>query len=445
MPVSRLASLTGTLLIAAWAAAPAAEPPASQVSELLLDAAVEQALAENPELAQMRSRARAAAEMPSQAGALPDPRIGLDVMEDRAVDMREYRYRIAQEFPFPGKRGLNREVAAHDALAMADEVEEMRLTLVRDVKSAWWGLYYLDRALETVARNQALLRQFVTIAQTKYTVGTGLQQDVLLAQLELSKLLDMELMLQGERRDREAELNMLLNRPTDESVRLPLSVSEELPPVPGEERLLARAETARPLLRAARRQVDAAQSRLALARRDYYPDFMLGLRYDDREMIREQIMLEFSMTVPLYAASKQSRMVEQRSQELGGRTDALQATRQRVRREISQALANLRRSRGQALLLKTGILPQARQTVQSMLAGYQVNKVDFLNLVNAQVSLYDYETRYWKNLSETNQALAALEAAVGQPIGNDTLALPDPRARAEDARVEPAHERGERP
>jgi len=49
-----------------------------------------------------------------------------------------------------------------------------------------------------------------------------------------------------------------------------------------------------------------------------------------------------------------------------------------------------------------------------MLAGYQVNKVDFLNLVRSQITLFEYETQYWKALTEANQSLAQLNAAVGE-------------------------------
>jgi len=66
------------------------------------------------------------------------------------------------------------------------------------------------------------------------------------------------------------------------------------------------------------------------------------------------------------------------------------------------------------LLFKTGIIPQARQTVASMLTGYQVNKVDFLNLLRSQITLFNYETQYWKALTEANQALAQLSAVVGK-------------------------------
>jgi outer membrane protein TolC len=84
-----------------------------------------------------------------------------------------------------------------------------------------------------------------------------------------------------------------------------------------------------------------------------------------------------------------------------------------VRSQISQSYNDYRRAREQFVLFETGIVPQAQQTVASMLSGYQVNKVDFLNLVRSQITLFDYQTQYWKAFTEANQSLAQLSAAVG--------------------------------
>ena len=92
---------------------------------------------------------------------------------------------------------------------------------------------------------------------------------------------------------------------------------------------------------------------------------------------------------------------------------ALQDSLLQVQEEISRALADFERARDQALLFKTGIIPQATQTVTSMLAGYQVDKVDFRNLVSAQITLFNHETLYWKAFSEAHLAVATLVAAVG--------------------------------
>lgn len=133
----------------------------------------------------------------------------------------------------------------------------------------WWQLFFLDRALETVQRNQELLHQFVEVAETKYEVGLGLQQDVLLAQLELSRLLDNELTLQGKRRVAEASLAEFMDHSGEVSLKLPSTADDELPRLPPEEVLLdEKARTARPLLAQRLRLQEAARGRLDLSEAD---------------------------------------------------------------------------------------------------------------------------------------------------------------------------------
>jgi len=264
-----------------------------------------------------------------------------------------------------------------------------------------------------------LLREFVEIAQTKYTVGKGLQQDVLLSQLELSRLLDQEVRLKGARRNEEARLNALLNWPTIRHLTLARTDDSKLPDLLKESDLHEQAEVERPLLIAQRNRIHAARSRVDLAKKEYYPDFNVGAAYGFRSGSNNGIdrpdvaSLLFSMNLPIYTGSKQDKAVDQRSSELMQQNYKLQDTLERVREEISRAMADYKRASEQVLLYKGGIIPQARQTVDSMLAGYQVNKVDFLNLVRAQITLYNYETQYWLSFSSAQQALAALEAVVG--------------------------------
>ena len=117
--------------------------------------------------------------------------------------------------------------------------------------------------------------------------------------------------------------------------------------------------------------------------------------------------------MPLFTGRKQSKAVAQYKNEWLEQNFKLHDLRNMVRADISAAVSDYRRSRDQVELFGTGIIPQAQQTVSSMLAGYQVNKVDFLNLISAQVTLYNYEISYWQMLSEANQALAKVIATVG--------------------------------
>lgn len=406
------------------------ESVSSNSDLLTLASAVSQAVRDNPNLAMMQARWKAMSAIPSQLGTLPDPTISFgslnlptDTFDTTQEAMTQQQVGVSLSIPFPGKLGLKEEAAEFEAEAASNDIDETRLRLIRDVKSTWWVVFFLDRALEIVTANKELLRQFIEIAQTKYSVGKGLQQDVLLAQLELSQLLDQEIQLIGTRRNEKVRLNALLDRPANRSVRLPKDIDKELPNIIPEPELYQMADSSRPLLAKQRNRISAASTRVELAKKDYYPDFGVGAFYGFRGGNNPSsqgggradfLSLRLSMNVPLFIDSKQSKGVEQRTAERLQQTYALQDEWNQVRAQISAALADYERAREQFILFKSGIIPQARQTVASMLAGYQVNKVDFLNLIRSQVMLFNHETKYWRALVEAKQSLAKLIAAVGE-------------------------------
>jgi len=394
---------------------------------LTLKSAVSIAVQNNPSLAQMQALSEALAAIPSQVGTLPDPVISfnalnlpVDTFDTAQENMTQMQGGISQAIPFFGKLALREQAATYQAEAATLDVIEARFRLLRDVKKTWWAHFYLNRALDIILVNQDLLRQFVKIAQTKYEVGEGLQQDVLLAQLELSKLLDTEIRLTGAIDKAKAQMNALLDRPANLAFKISEQTQEDLPTLQIESSLFEQAENYRALLTSRRKSINAAQSRLDLAKKDYFPDFKVGAFYGGRDDTlsgqkrADFLSLKLSMNVPIFAATKQRKAVVQRSSELMQQRYALQDQWNKVRAEISIAYSDFHQAKNQVVLFKSGIVPQARQTVASMLAGYQVNKVDFLNLVRSQITLYNYETQYWKALTEANQALAQLTAVVGK-------------------------------
>jgi len=400
------------------------------VSVLQLEQAVLIALEHNPGLAGLRAQADAMHTQPSQAGALPDAMLSLNAMNLPAdtfntgqEPMTQMQVALSQSIPFPGKRGLKREAVEHKADASDAMLAERRTSLTGDVRSAWWQMMYQDRALQIIEQNKELMRDFVEIAQTKYRVGNGLQQDVLLAQLELSRLLDRELHMIGARQGNQAKINELLGRPANRTVNLPsLPPNTRLPEVPAEITLLERAGYSRDLINVNRDLVEAAQADLEFARRDRYPDFRLGVGYGFRDGFdpmqgadrADLVSVMLSVNVPIFSGSKQSKAIEQRSHEVSHQKFALNDTLRHVEASVARNFAEYHAARDQVALLETAIIPQAQQTVSSMLAGYQVNQIDFLNVVNTQITLYNAQIHYWESLSRAKQALARLASAVGE-------------------------------
>ena len=401
----------------------------SETESLNIGRAVQIALEANSRLLTLNAEAEAMAFAPSQVGALPDPMLSFNAMnlptDTFDLDqepMTQLQLMLSQKFPFPGKRQLRREVAETMVGVAQKQTDEYRDVLTGKVREAWWRLFSVDRSLQIVDSNKRLLRDFVEIAKTKYAVGKGLQQDVLLAELELSRLTNRELQLAGNRRRIQAMLNGLLNRVPDHPITLPEEPpSETLPMLESVTSLTQFAVERRDLIQAIELKLEAADKTVELAEKDRWPDFQVGVGYADRQgsdPIRgsrsDFLSLMFSINLPLYSGQKQDKALQQRIHEREYERYRLSDTVRIIETEIGVQAAEYSAAREQALLLKNEIIPQAEQTVSAMLAGYEVNKVDFLNVVNGQIMLYNASIDYWNAMASAKQALARLAAGVGK-------------------------------
>lgn len=390
---------------------------------------IQEALDNNPRLEAAIQRTLSAEKAIPQAGALPDPQFTLSMMnlpvnsfDFNQEPMTGKLISFMQMFPFPGKLRLATDIAESEASAVRYQQEEVRNMVIQMVKRAYFDLYAVDRAVETVQKNQVLMGQFVQVAETKYATGSGLQQDVLRAQVELSKLEDDLIMWQQKRIAAEARLNALLNRPvktpferTRQELSLPIDILSM--PTPGE------LEQKRPLLRAWQVRIHKAESAVKLARRDIWPNITVGASYTQRDDLKNGMSMHdffsatLSLNIPLYFKRKQNAKVVEKELDLAAVSAEYLNVRLEVMAEIESLRAELERNRKRIELYKGGILIQAQQALDSAHAGYRVGKVDFLTLINNWMMLQNYELQYFFALSDYHKALANYELAVGEELG----------------------------
>ena len=393
----------------------------SELNNLSVKQAILIALDNNPNLASMNTRFLAMSEIPAQVGAFPEPKLKFNFanipLDSFALDqtpMTQIQFGITQALPYPGKLALKSQAALNLAEASGADWRDAKRKLIEQTRHQWWQLFYLDRALEIVARNQGVLYQFIEVAETKYSVGQGLQQDILLAQVEEYQLQDKKLQLLSFRRTTQARLNLLMGSNKRQNILISPIVDEQLPTLGKMSDYLSEAKQSRPDMKRANLLSDAAESRFKLAKKNYYPDFQVGALYGWRKDQTGLASLQFSMNVPWDISNRQNPAKDQRNQEWLQQKYALLELENRIAEEIESATANYLRATNQMRLFKDAIIPKAEQTVEAMLAGYQVNKVDFLNLLRAQITLFNYDTQYWQAFSTANQYLAALDAAIGR-------------------------------
>jgi len=398
----------------------------------ILKALIQEALENNPGLEAAVQRALSAEKTIPQAGALPDPQLtfGLSNLPVNSFSfdqdpMTGKVIGVMQMFPFPGKLSLATDIAEYEASAIKYQQEEIRNQVVQLVKQTYFDLYAIDRAFETTEKNKALMDQFVHVTETKYATGSGLQQDVLRAQVEISKLEDDLIMWEQKRISVAARLNALLNRPVDNPVDKTLP-ELKLPDSPITIFPAEEIEQNRPLLKAWNERIQKVESAVKLAERDIWPNFTVGASYRQRNDLADgRQMTDFfsatvSLNMPLYFKRKQKAKVSEKELDFSATKSEYENVKINVLSEIESILAELERNRKRVELYKDGILLQAQQSLESAHAGYRVGKVDFLTLINNWMMLQNYELQYFFALSNFYKNLANYELAVGGDAFQET-------------------------
>ena len=411
-----------------WAFA-AALPLGAQGSGNLpgdLQALIEEAMKANSEVKQMASLHTAAKEAVRPAGALDDPEAAFvikdlptDTWSFSQDDMTQKMFELSQKIPFPGKRRLRSEVADSQAQAdgytYRDKVNEIRAKVIM----GYWGLSLAYGSYDLTQKNKQFWEQVVQVAETRYGVGRGMQADVLQAQVELGNYLDRLFQWTQKQESLQADLNALRSRPP----QTPLERPQALKPRPfflKLEDLLAQAE-AKPQLQALKALMGKQEKAVDLAKKDYFPDFTIGVNYGLRENrgdLKRSDMFgsKFMINLPIWQGSKIKPRIREELAKQEASKDAYQSAFNQISAMIKNRHAKLRRLAQQITLYHQGIVPQARQAVSASLASYQVGSLDFGQLYQSQIFVYNAELQLQEYLKDFEENWAELEWLVGQEL-----------------------------
>jgi cobalt-zinc-cadmium efflux system outer membrane protein len=398
----------------------------SEKPRLNVDQLVDEALQNNPEISAVKIKWEIFRERIPQSYALEDPMFGFGIVnlptnfsfKDEDMTMKEFS--ISQKFPFPGKRPLMKEMASKEAEAVSAEIQGKIHQIIKDVKATYYDLSHNYRTTEVTQRNKRILEDFAKIAETRYGVGEGIQQDVFKAHIEVSKMVDDLIMLGQRKKTLEAKLNALLNRPPETPVGEPEEVVFRKFPFTMEE-LQKMALEMNPTLKGMKKMIEAKEKAHVLAKREYYPDFNFKFAYGQRDngpdmKRRDMLTGMVEMNIPIFYKSKQDRRVAETKAEILATEAQYRAMKNEVLFMITDMASMIQRGERQIELYKTGILPQASLQINSAMSSYRVNKADFMTLLDSQMTLYKYELEYHQALTEYEKSVASLGAAIGKQI-----------------------------
>jgi outer membrane protein, heavy metal efflux system len=429
--------LYALLLVCACALNAAAEDPFPAAEALLpqhqhsatsgpaftLDEIEQMALLSNPEIqVAVRRSAVVEAHLPT-AGALDDPSLmyrgwGVPLRRPWDYNAAQNMFMVSQTFPGFGKRGLRSDIARSDVAEAKAALDNTRLDVRVRVRKAFYDLLRTQDELRIHDGHVAIARQAVEAARIKYTVGKVPQQDILKAQVELTRLAEHLIRFEQDAEIARARLNTLLGHDPSASinVRGDYSIPQQLAATEALEKL---ALASRPDLAQARVALEKSHQQQALASKDYNPDFTVSGGYmlmPSRANYRNNYMLEGSINLPWLNRRKHDAEISEAKAQVSEQDAELAAMRNAAFGQIQEALVQVRSAKRFADLYKSLLQPQATATLRSTVIAYENDRTDFLNLLDSQMTVVDIDLAYFQALADFETRFADLELAVGAPI-----------------------------
>jgi len=393
------------------------EYPPLRLNDLILEA-----LQNNPELRAARHQAAAARTQIRQARAWHPPEIGVELFQtpiqsfpNPVKDCMEIDYFVQQTLFFPGKLSAMTRSAKSNAAMMEQGYLAVEQKTIRELKNAYYNLYFVQHKIQINAENQDLMREFSDIAKRRYEVGVGKQADILRAQTELFTLINDGINLQQEKKTAEAMLNALLSRPMDEPLGFVPDIIE-IRPIFTFQQLKTLAQASRPELRAMTENVEMNTAKLSLAKREYFPDIMFRVMYKDMANTSDDFWAAMAgMSIPLafWSGGKFKGKIEESELNILKAEEDYHTVENMVFFQVQDALAKVEMNRNLMLLYKQTLISQAEQTLQSTEAAYQTGNAEFVSLIDAYRVMLMVRLNYHMSVMNYMASQAALEQAVG--------------------------------
>jgi outer membrane protein TolC len=285
------------------------------------------------------------------------------------------------------------------------------------LKMAYYEWYFVTKAIEITSKNRDLLDRFEQIARARYSVGKGIQPDVLKAQVEVSGLAQQLEILEQKRLVADARIRSLLNS------EIPLGRPAEIRQTPLQlklESVLQMVESRSPRLQSSQAMVQSRAVGIDRARKGYRPDFNVGVQWQKTgAQFPDYYMATAEIKLPIYFSRKQRLGVEEAEARLQEARQNYQAARQDLVFAAKDKYFTAMTSEKLLALFESGIIPQSSTALESALSGYEVGNVDFLTLLNNAVTLLNYEMQYYQEVAKHEQALAELEPLIGMELTHE--------------------------
>ena len=384
--------------------------------ELRLSDLTQEALKNSPESQASLSKIEAARYRVSQAGSLPDPMFsvgyqneGFDRYTYGEEQGSQWMFSASQQFLFPGKRALKGEMVQRDVESMEAMHELLQLKTVARVKELYFDLFLAYKNIDLLKDKRNLFLRIEDLTLARYAAGKAIQQEVLMAQTEKYMLLEKEEMFKQKIQSLEAMLRAAIGRADVTPLGIPVAPVYQ-PFDLDRDNALKTALANSPEIKSRNKIIEAADTKLRMAQKEYYPDFSINAGYFNRSGdFKDMWSATATINIPLFFKTKQEPAVREAKASYTQAKQELDAVKLMIAAAIQDNFSMLRSSERLMDLYTNGLIPKNTQDVDLALTDYTNGRTDLIVVISRLKTLLDYQILYWTQFVEREKAIARLQ------------------------------------
>src|SRR5215831_10626614 len=374
---------------------------------LTLDEIERAALTGNPEIVVAARRLTAIQAHVPRAGALDDPVLmyrgwQFPLRQPWNYNAAQNMFMLSQTFPGFGKRSLRTSIAESGVAEAKAALEATRLDVRIRVRKAFYDLLRAEDGLRIHDEHVEIARQAVEAARIKYAVGKVPQQDILKAQISVTRLAEHLIHFEQDIEIAQAHINTLLGRDPHEPIRVQgdYGISIALPPVETLERAALRS---RPDLAQAQADADKSRKEQALSQKAFSPDFTVSAGYmlmPRGSEFRNNYMVEGSINLPWLNRRKHDAEIAETTAMVTEKDAEVDAMSNAAFGQIQEALVQTKAAQKLVSIYEKSLRPQAEATLHSTVIAYENDRTEFLDLLDSQMTVIDLDLAYFQALAD---------------------------------------------
>jgi len=387
--------------------------------ELSLNAAIDTALTNNPEVIASLKEIEATEGQILQAGRLENAQFSVEANEISSGfdfgDTGELDLNFNQPIEFFGKRSTRTQFAEYQKRSAELNYERVKKLISSQVKKAYYNGLLSSQLVESIQSNINLLNDFLAQVTDRYQAGTSSYLDVIRAKVEILRLKNELFDAMRNYQQVTGQLKILLGKDNGTEYELTDVLYYQSQNFNGDTVINFYSSQSN-FLRITEIQVEQNKSLLSLAEKNSLPDFNFGLAFQNRQPLPgngfDQFLgLNVGVSLPMFYSSGVEGDIQEAEANLFISDIRLQYAKARVSQSIRTAFNNLSFAEEQLILFDTSILSEVEEEMRAGITAYQNGQVDMLNLLDIYRTHRATKIEYSRTVYNTLLALTELEVA----------------------------------